>query len=170
MAWFGRRRGQTAREQAPPPEPEQEPETGGEDGLVDERPVRPVVEPVGEAERSRISAGVAALESSGVDVEDLAALGASYDAAYAAWARERGSGHEVLVEQYAMGIGEHLARRTDMDWSVVTDVFGTDLGLAGGAKGDFVVVPTNLVAGRWMRGETGWVPGVVVHLARRSDQ
>jgi hypothetical protein len=31
-------------------------------------------------------------------------------------------------------------------------------------------VPHNLVAGRWMRGETGWVPGVVGHMVRRRNR
>jgi hypothetical protein len=48
---------------------------------------------------------------------------------------------------------------------VVTDVFGTDLGLVA-ARADTVVVPHNLVGARWMRGETGWIPGVVEHLVR----
>jgi hypothetical protein len=52
----------------------------------------------------------------------------------------------------------------------VTDAFGTDLAVAGG-KDDFVVVPGNLVAARWMNAETGWVPGVVGHLVRvRADR
>ena len=49
---------------------------------------------------------------------------------------------------------------------MVTDVFGTDLSLTEGFKGSFVVVPHNLVAGRWMRGETGWIPAVVGHIVR----
>jgi hypothetical protein len=33
------------------------------------------------------------------------------------------------------------------------------------------VVPANLVAARWMNGETGWLPGVVGHLVRvRADR
>ena len=59
---------------------------------------------------------------------------------------------------------------TDLSWSRVTDAFGTDLAVAGG-KDDFVVVPGNLVAARWMNAETGWVPGVVGHLVRvRADR
>ena len=67
-------------------------------------------------------------------------------------------------ERFAIGVGEFLARHTDLRWRIVTDVFGTDLALADEREGDFVVVPGNLVASRWMRGETGWIPGVVSHL------
>ena len=51
------------------------------------------------------------------------------------------------------------------EWAVVTDVFGTDLGLVA-ARADTVIVPHNLVGARWMRRETGWIPGVVSHLVR----
>ena len=78
--------------------------------------------------------------------------------------------HAAVVECYALAIGEHLHRHTDLDWQLVTDVFGTDLSLTEGFKGSFVVVPHNLVAGRWMRGETGWVPAVVGHLVRRRNR
>ena len=67
------------------------------------------------------------------------------------------------METYAVAIGEHLARHSAREWAIVTDVFGTDLGLVA-ARADTVVVPHNLVGARWMRGETGWVPGVVSHL------
>ncbi len=173
MAWFGRRRSATA-VPAPgggpgrpaEPAPRTLPDV---DGTLDERPPRPLVAPVGDVERDRIAAALAALAAEGVDVDDLAALGAGYDAAFAAW-RTRGGGHERVVERYAIGVGEYLARHSTLDWHIVTDSFGTDLGLAGGPRGDFVVVPKNLVAARWMRRETGWVPGVLGHLTRRSER
>jgi len=77
----------------------------------------------------------------------------------------RQEGHEAIVERYAIGIGEHLSRHTDLSWALVTDAFGTDLALAGG-RDEFVVVPSNLVAARWLNQERGWIPGVVAHLVR----
>ena len=108
-------------------------------------------------------------------VDDLTSLGAGYDAAYRGWkdAAESDSAaddHAAIVERYAVGIGEHLDRHTDLDWQVVTDVFGTDLALTEGMRGAFVVVPHNLVAGRWMRGETGWIPAVVGHMVARRTR
>lgn len=126
-------------------------------------PLTPEARPLGEQERARIHAGLEALAAEGVDVESLQELGDGLDRALATWMAEGGSDHDVIVERYAVGIGEHLARHTDLSWKIVTDVFGTDLGLA---SGDFVVVPGNLVAARWMRRETGWVPGVVSHLVQ----
>src|SRR6478736_4639116 len=99
---------------------------------------RPVAVPLGDEERDRIAS---ALEHAAAE------------------------GPDVVVETYAVAIGEHLARHSARDWAVVTDVFGTDLGLVA-ARADTVVVPHNLVGARWMRGETGWVPGVVSHLVR----
>jgi hypothetical protein len=174
VAWFGRRRDDHA-----------EPEDAGNSGdtldlsaagatLVDDgESLRPVVAAIGEDERARIAAALDALAAEGVDVDDLDSLSAGLDAAYRAWERSpEGSrpDHAAVVERYALGIGEHLDRHTDLDWQVVTDVFGTDLALTEGFKGTFVVVPHNLVAGRWMRGETGWIPAVVGHIVRRRNR
>jgi hypothetical protein len=128
---------------------------------------RTVAVPLGDEERDRIASALEHAAAEGVDVDDLASIGAHYDTAYRRWADEGGSGEgpDVVVETYAVAIGEHLARHSARDWAVVTDVFGTDLGLVA-ARADTVVVPHNLVGARWMRGETGWVPGVVSHLVR----
>ena len=132
----------------------------------DDIPLRPVIRRSGVEEQQRIATGRRALESEDVDIDDLGALGGAFDAALAGWleaGRRHRAGHEVIVERYAVGIGEHLARHTDLSWALVTDPFGTDLAVAGG-RDDFVVVPANLVAARWLNQESGWVPGVVGHL------
>ncbi len=159
MAWFSRKdRPSEERDAAPAAadEPSAEPL------------LRPVIERLGVEEQQRLAAGRAALERAGIDTSDLAALGAAYDAALAAWQTGRKGEREDerdLVERFAIGIGEHLHRHTDLSWSRVTDAFGTDLAVAGG-KDEFVVVPGNLVAARWMNAEAGWIPGVVGHLVR----
>lgn len=160
MAWFPRK-DKTADEPsrsvpAPPPV------------ATDDAPLRPIIRRPGVEEQQRIATGRRELEAEGVDIDDLAALGAGYDAAMSRWlgvSKRQREGHELIVERYAVGIGEHLARHTDLSWALVTDAFGTDLGLAGG-KDEFVVVPSNLVASRWLNEESGWVPGVVGHLVR----
>jgi hypothetical protein len=174
MAWFGRRRDdaearETESHRAGSQVPERTlPDAG--DTLDPGASLRPFVDPLGDAERARITAALEALAAEGVDVDDLGSLGDGLDRAYAAWTAAPEDGrpdHAAIVERFAVGIGEHLARHTDLDWQVVTDVFGTDLSLTEGFKGSFVVVPHNLVAGRWMRGETGWIPAVVGHIVRR---
>jgi Domain of unknown function (DUF3806) len=164
VAWFGRKR-----DDAPTDEPQEaaEPEAVLGDDLS------PVVERIGADEQARIDAALAAVQGEGVDLDDVESIGAGLDRAYLTWQstpEPQRPDHAAVVERYALAIGEHLHRHTDLDWQLVTDVFGTDLALTEGFKGSFVVVPHNLVAGRWMRGETGWVPAVVGHLVRRRNR
>lgn len=160
MPWYSRKHGRPSSPPEASPEPPAEPDT--------QVVLRPVIARLGAEERERIARGHAALEADGVDIDDLASLGAAFDAALTGWldARKRHrESHDAIVERFAIGIGEHLARHTDLAWSLVTDAFGTDLAVAGG-RDEFVVVPSNLVAVRWLNGERGWVPGVVGHLVR----
>ena len=168
---FGRRN----RDDDAAPEPQVEertlPDAG--DSLDPNASLRPFVDPLGDDERGRIAAALEGLAADGVDVVDLASIGAGLDRAYAAWAaadEDHRPDHAAIVERYAVAIGEYLDRNTDLDWQVVTDVFGRDLSLTEGQKGSFVVVPHNLVAGRWMRGETGWIPAVVGHIVKRRTR
>lgn len=127
---------------------------------------RPVSRPLEPAERERVQATLTRLTELGIDVDDLDSIGRGYDTAFAVWANDSGtadSGH--AVELFGTAIGEHLARHSAREWAVVTDVFGTDLGLVA-AGAETVVVPHNIVSARWMRRERGWVPGVVRHLVR----
>ena len=174
MAWFGRRRDDAAEpEEAADASPTLDLSAAGDTLADDGAALRPVVAPLGEDERNRIAGALEALAADGVDVDDLNSLSDGLDAAYRAWEQAPEGArpdHAAVVERYAIGIGEHLDRHTDLDWQVVTDVFGTDLALTEGFKGTFVVVPHNLVAGRWMRGETGWIPAVVGHMVRRRTR
>ncbi len=171
MAWFSRKDKQDdgpAEREAP-----QRSMVAEADPEDVELPLRPAIERLGVEEQQRLAAGRAAVEKAGLDVTDLDALGAAYDEALTTWQAARKGEQEderEIVERFAIAIGEHLHRATDLSWSRVTDAFGTDLAVAGG-KDDFVVVPGNLVAARWMNAETGWVPGVVGHLVRvRADR
>ncbi len=171
MAWFSRKDKQDdAPAERAAPSRSMVAEADPEDA---ELPLRPVIARLGAEEQQRLAAGRTAVEKAGIDVTDLDALGAAFDAALASWQSARKGDRDderEIVERFAIAIGEHLHRTTDLSWSRVTDAFGTDLAVAGG-KDDFVVVPGNLVAARWMNAETGWVPGVVGHLVRvRADR
>jgi hypothetical protein len=134
------------------------------DDLIADLPERPTARPLEDAERERIAAGIEAAQAEGVDIDDLASIASHYDDAYRRATADPGAlSPDAVVETYAVAIGEHLARHSAREWAVVTDVFGTDLGLVA-ARADTVVVPHNLVGARWMRRETGWIPGVVSHL------
>jgi hypothetical protein len=167
MAWFRRGGRSTETDVARAGSAGSSPAAGF--GLGDDVPLTPVVEGVPDDEQARIAAALGELERAGVDVDDLASISAGLDAAFVAWEAtpeaER-EPHDRIVERFALGIGEHLHRHTDLRWQLVTDAFGTDLAVADGMRGGFVVVPMNLVAVRWLRREQGWVPGVVGHLVR----
>lgn len=132
----------------------------------DEGFVVPKVRGIPEAEQQRIQRLLGEVRDAGVDVDDLQAIGRAYDDWLAGWLAQRDSkreDHQVLVDRLGVAIGEHLVRHTDVEWGMVTDAFGTDLGVAAAAD-DFTVVPMNLVAVRWLNRTSGWVPGVVGHL------
>ncbi len=154
--------------QQPAEQPGFPPEPG--DTLTDDLPQQAESQPLVQEDRDGIAAALERLQNDGVAVDDLTSLGDGLDTAYRDWARTHEGDHGAIIERYAVGIGEHLSRHTDLDWRIVTDVFGTDLGLLDGPRGAFMVVPRNLVAGRWMRGETGWIPGVVAHLVRCRER
>jgi hypothetical protein len=167
MAWF--RRGGRSTETEEPRAGSGSPSSAAGFGLGDDVPLTPVVEGVPEQEQARIDAALGELEAAGVDVDDLTSIGAGLDAAFVAWEsapEPHREPHDRIVERFALGIGEHLHRHTDLRWQLVTDAFGTDLAVADGRRGGFVVVPMNLVAVRWLRREQGWVPAVVGHLVR----
>ncbi|MGB5952068.1 MAG: hypothetical protein WBG57_06055 [Ornithinimicrobium sp.] len=168
MAWFKRKSSGDADEESDSSQGQSD-RTAAVD--VDEfgRPTTPV-SPLGDSERAQISTCIQELVDAGVDVDDLESLSHGLDAAYTAWSQTRDADHSTIVQRYSIGVGEHLSRHTDLDWSLVSDVFGTDLGLAEGPRGTFVIVPGNIVASRWMRGETQWIPDVVGHLVRRREQ
>ncbi|MDQ2796300.1 MAG: DUF3806 domain-containing protein [Actinomycetota bacterium] len=163
MAWFSRK-GSGSYEGVTTAQDE-------DDGVEPELPLRPRIERIGVEEQQCIASGRASIEASGLDVDDLAAMGAAFDSDLAGWLDVRKSkrGDEKdIVEKFAVAIGDHLARRTDLRWARVTDAFGTDLAVAGGSD-EFVVVPQNLVAARWMNSESGWLPGGGAHLVRVRD-
>lgn len=161
MAWFSKK-GKDGSE--PPSDVES---SGSDDSLVAEGHTgRPVSRPLEPVDQARIDAACHRLIELGVDVDDLAAIGAAYDAAFSDWQADPGSADAgEIVELFGTAIGEHLARHSVRQWAVVTDVFGTDLGLVA-ARAETVIVPHNIVSARWMRRERGWIPGVVSHLVQ----
>ncbi len=170
MAWFSRRSkdepgADPGRSAAGPPAGG--PPAGGHLlELSDDTVTRPVAKPLTEAETTRIAASLDELDRRGVDVDDLTSIGAAYDAACTSRVgTDPDNDAKHVCEVFAIAIGEHLQRHSTLSWAVVSDMFGTDLGLAG-SRSETVVVPHNLVSARWMRRERGWIPGVVGHLLR----
>ncbi|HNV13388.1 MAG TPA: DUF3806 domain-containing protein [Dermatophilaceae bacterium] len=154
----------------------------GEGELIDaeadddwSRPLGPRELPLRADHRALLDGCLAELEAAGIDLDDIAAIGAGYDAECAAWGARGGlrsakaGDQDPVIARWGVAIGEHLARTTDLRWVTVEDPFGTDLGLF--AESDyFALVPTNLVSGRFLNGEIGWVPGVVGHLVELRNR
>ncbi|HOF64390.1 MAG TPA: DUF3806 domain-containing protein [Dermatophilaceae bacterium] len=133
--------------------------TAGEIEILDDVPTRPTSSPLGAAEQARIGAAVAWFGEAGVDLLDADSLGRAFDTAL---------GHtpdDEIIERFGVGVGEHLRHHTDFIWALVTDIYGTDLGLMG-RYDDTVVVPHTLVGARVLNRERGWIPGVTAHLTR----
>ncbi len=97
----------------------------------------------------------------GIDPADLATIEAAWDRAVAA--PDDDAAAEV-VDVIGTAVGDHLVT-AGYRWVVSSDPFGTDLAVEPPRKG-VPVVTRMLVAVRWMARETGWVTGVVEHLAR----
>ena len=159
MAWFP-----TKGKGAPKPSGGGATETHDEPFVSEGHTGRPLSRPLGPAERSRLETALGRLAQSGIDVDDLTAVGAAYDHAFSTWQADSTSVDSgEIVELFGTAIGEHLARHSVREWAVVTDVFGTDMGLVA-QRAETVIVPHNIVSARWMRRERGWISGVVSHL------
>jgi hypothetical protein len=160
MGWFSRKtQGATD-----PAEQREASESAGELDVSDpDFSGRPLAKPLSQQEQQRIDHALEQLAQRGVDVDDLASIGAAYDSSCGAGGAVGLGGAHDTCELIGIAIGEHLHRHSTLKWAIVTDTFGTDLGLAA-ARSETVVVPHNLVSARWMRRETGWIPRVVGHL------
>src|SRR5689334_12901209 len=104
MAWFGRRRNEEpVEDEALEADERQLPDVG--DTLDPGASLRPIVDPVGEAEQARISAALESLAAEDVDVDDLTSLGRGLDRAYAGWRdapEDSRPDHAAIVERYAL--------------------------------------------------------------------
>lgn len=117
----------------------------------------------GPAEQEQIRAGLQRAAGLGADPDDIASIGRAYDTLRAT----QDAGAEVSAEDIAalgVALGEYLSRN-GYRWAMISDTFGTDLGVEA-RRGSMTAIPHTLVATRWMRGERGWVEGVVGHLVR----
>ena len=113
-------------------------------------------------EEQALAAARAGYAEHGIDPADLETVVAAYDRALA---RHDGEDASAVVDLLGTAIGDHLVATAGYRWVVSTDPFGTDLAVEPPRRG-IPVVTRMLVAVRWMARETGWIPGVVGHLAR----
>lgn len=162
MGWFSRGDRHT-------PTAADDPELAADGAMADDPlPGRPRWRALSPQQQVELETELAALRAAGVDVTDVSALGGALDAAmdlwYAVKERDR-EGYAVVTHRWGVGLGAYLESATDLRWGMVTDVYGTDLGLMG-AEDNMVIVPQNLVSARWLNHQTGWVPGVLGHIVQ----
>lgn len=83
------------------------------------------------------------------------------DRGYAGWLASNETNSDRINEVInALGIafGQLLVDEIGFQWVIVTDQFGTDMGiLALPGKGDVLVTPATMVAKRWETRETGFL-------------
>lgn len=74
----------------------------------------------------------------------------------------------VLV--LGVALGDQIAEATGMEWKIITDAYGTDMGLflAGleGTYSDIVTHPMNLIAKRIVERQSGWLKPTADDLIR----
>jgi hypothetical protein len=83
------------------------------------------------------------------------------DRAYARWLASTETNSDRIndvLNAVGVAFGQLLVDEIGFQWVVVTDQFGTDMGIrALPGKGDVLVTPTNMVAKRWETRETGFL-------------
>jgi len=117
-----------------------------------------MITPISDADRAWIASLLDELAERNVPLE-LPALERYYDAMQRDWAgRPAGQRWDPtqFVARVGAGFGAVLARRTGLDWYVVTADGKDSLALSGG-RADFVVYPLAVVAKRWRAGQTGFL-------------
>ena len=100
-----------------------------------------------------------------VNLDDPAQIASLYDLLVQSWfgsAPEERSDPNTSINIIATVFGEHLVRRTTMEWVVATDSFGTELAVLDTAT-DLLVYPANAVAKRWTANEPGTFIGAMAN-------
>lgn len=62
----------------------------------------------------------------------------------------------AVINVVAVLLGEHIRATSTLNWTIVTDEFGTDLCLSS-PETSWVFFPQSSVAKRWEETQTGWV-------------
>ncbi|MBB5788030.1 DUF3806 domain-containing protein [Jiangella mangrovi] len=135
-------------------------------------PSGPAITELNDAERAWVAESLAAQRAGGVADGDIVALGAAYDGALGGWLAlppEERPGPNDAINRFGIGFGEHLRLNAGLAWVVASDEYGTELALHG-QPGDVELYPANLVAKRWVAGETGVLPGLAAELIGRVAQ
>jgi hypothetical protein len=120
----------------------------------------PRIEDLSSSETGWVQENLAALAEAGVQLGDMAELGAFFDAQLTSWMaapqEERGDPNP-FINLIGLGFGEYLRRECGLRWVLATDSQGSEIAIHGEA-GDVIMYPTNMVAKRWVARECGVLP------------
>jgi hypothetical protein len=110
-----------------------------------------------EAELAWVAALIAEMGAEGVAL-DASAISEYFDRRRAEWMRSRelAGDPNVHINRVGAAVGEILVRRAGLQWVVVEDEYGTELGVHGESN-DILLFPMNAVAKRWTGDSTGTI-------------
>lgn len=122
--------------------------------------------PVGPEAKRALDGLLEDARDAGVDVDDVDSIQRGYDDYLLQQLQSAPAEREdptMFCTMIGVTIGEHLARRTDLVWRVVTDDEGTDLALSTPSE-NAILFPTDPVFAAWAEQEDGWVAAWVTNL------
>ena len=97
---------------------------------------------------------------------------AHLDQAYTAWSGIHRRGEEdpnPIINAFGIGFGQCLVDRLALAWKIVEDQSGTDIAVYG-TPGEIMIFPTNLVAKRYERQETGFFVPLFEDIEKQVDE
>lgn len=132
-----------------------------------------VIGPVQPEQREVLDGWLDDARGFGIDLSDVESIGAAFDE-YQLTVMEQEPEERAdptpFCTMIGMAMGEYLVQHSDLEWRLITDDEGTDLGLANPSETG-VLFPADPVANAWQEQTFGWLPDWVSQLVAslRSD-
>lgn len=118
-----------------------------------------VIEPVGEAEKKALNGWLEDAASWNIDLTDIATVDTAYER-YLAYVLEQDESERqdptAVMAMIGFALGQWLNNTTILEWRVITDDEGRDLGLALPDESSFMF-PSDFVSDAWNEGRSGWL-------------
>ena len=129
--------------------------------------------PLNESEKNWILSGIDrgealinALLGESMSAEKLLA---QLDSAYLKWYESderKTEDPNPIINAFGLTFGQHLCDQCNLGWVVVRDENGTDIAVHG-QIGDILLFPTNFVAKRYERSETGFFEPLYIEVCQK---
>jgi hypothetical protein len=132
----------------------------------------PVLEPLTTAEVDWVRASIAGLAEQDVRLGDIDDLGRHYDEMLNAWLRLdelQRPDPDGIIAQIGLALGQYVADRARLDWTVATDERGTEIALRR-PSGNVLFYPTSLVAQLWSGHERSTLPALARDMIATVEQ